>query len=73
VFFSPVYKKYIKLLSSERFIIIKGRLHIKDNNVSLIAKEVLGIAAFSKNERIRKKEAIKESFLAGVANPWIQA
>ncbi len=73
VFFPLIYKKYIKLLSSERFIVIKGRLHIKDINVSLISKEALGIAEFSKNERIRKEEAIKESFLAGMANPWIKA
>ncbi|MBN1298142.1 MAG: hypothetical protein JW997_00485, partial [Actinobacteria bacterium] len=73
VFFPDKYDKYIKMISCSAFIIIKGRLYLKDNNVSLIANEAFSVSSFKKNEEFKKHEMLKEGFLAEIKNPWTES
>ena len=56
VFFSEAYRKNAKIITNYPFIIIKGRLHFKDNNVSVIAKDAVNIASLKKLEDLRKED-----------------
>ena len=70
VFFSEAYRKNAKIIANHPFIIIKGRLHFKDNNVSVIAKDAVNIASLKKLEDLRKVENIKAGFLSETESPW---
>ncbi len=70
VFFSEAYRKSAKIIANHPFIIIKGSLHFKDNNVSVIAKDVINIASLKKLEDLRKEENIRAGFLSGTEKPW---
>ncbi|MBM3706261.1 MAG: hypothetical protein FJW66_07045, partial [Actinobacteria bacterium] len=64
VFFPESYKRNVKIIMSNPFIILRGRLHLKDNNVSLIVMDVYSIPELKKVERLRKEEKIKTELLA---------
>ncbi len=64
VFFSEAYKKNAKIIANHPFIIIKGRLHFKDNNVSVIAKDAVNIASLKKLEDLKKVENIRVGILS---------
>lgn len=70
VFFSEAYRKNAKIIASHPFIIIKGRLHFKDNNVSVIAKDAVNIASLKKLEDLRKVENLKAGFFSETESPW---
>ncbi len=70
VFFSEAYRKNAKIIANHPLIIIKGRLHFKDNNVSVIAKDAVNIASLKKLEDLRKAENIKAGFLSETESPW---
>jgi DNA polymerase III subunit alpha len=70
VFFSEAYRKSAKIISKHPFIIIKGRLHFKDNNISVVAKDAVNIASLRKLEDLRKVENIRAGFLSETESPW---
>jgi DNA polymerase-3 subunit alpha len=45
VFFPDSYRKNAGTVMNQPLIIIKGRLHFRDNNISVIAREAIGIAS----------------------------
>jgi DNA polymerase-3 subunit alpha len=70
VFFSEAYRKNAKIISNHPFIILRGRLHFKDNNVSVIAKDAVNIASLKKLEDLKKVEKIRAGFLSETESPW---
>ena len=54
VFFPDSYRKNGQIVMNNSFIIIRGRLHPKDNNVSLIARDVMSL---------KPLKSIKKSFI----------
>ena len=70
VFFPDAYCKNAKIIAASPFLIIRGRLHFKDNNVSIIAKDAISVAAVKKIKRMRNEENIKAEFLSKTKNLW---
>ena len=70
VFFPDAYRRSIMVIMNNPFIIIKGRLHFKDNNVSVIASEVKSITLLKRCAALRKEENIRAGFISETENPW---
>ncbi|OQA23316.1 MAG: DNA polymerase III subunit alpha [Actinobacteria bacterium ADurb.Bin346] len=70
VFFPESYRKNMKIIASSTFIIIEGRLHFRDNNVSVIASRAASIAMLKKCAALQKEESIKAVFISETENPW---
>jgi len=45
VFFPDSYRKNARAVMNQPLIIIKGRLHFRDNNISVVAREAVGISS----------------------------
>jgi len=70
VFFPEAYLKNAKIIAASPFLIIRGRLHFKDNNVSVIAKNAISVEAVKKIKMIQNEENIKAEFFSKTENLW---
>mgnify|MGYP005850171435 CR=1 FL=1 len=70
VFFPDAYCRNIKIIAASLFLILRGRLHLKDNNVSIIVKDVISVEAVKKIKRIQNEENIKAELLSKTENLW---
>ncbi|MBM3712993.1 MAG: hypothetical protein FJW56_06105, partial [Actinobacteria bacterium] len=73
VFFPDSYLKNAKIIAASPFLIIRGRLHFKDNNVSVIAKDAISVEAVKKIKMIQNEENIKAEFFSKTENLWSTA
>ena len=64
VLFPEAYKKYSKTIAGNSFLIMKGRLCTRDNNVSLAVRDVYSIAALKDIVQLRQKEKTKKAVLS---------
>ena len=64
VFFPDAYQKNLRIIINNPFIIIRGRLHYRDNNISMIAKDAISIAAIKKLKDTHIEENIKAMILS---------
>ncbi len=64
VFFPEAYQKNLKTIINNSFIIIRGGLHLRDNNISIIAKDAISIPAIKKLDYLRDQENIKAEFIS---------
>ncbi|MBU4450921.1 MAG: DNA polymerase III subunit alpha [Actinobacteria bacterium] len=63
VFFPDSYIKNAQTVMNNSFIIIRGRLHSKDNNVSLIARDAISIKLLKNSHKQLLQSSIKTSFI----------
>jgi DNA polymerase III alpha subunit len=70
VFFPEAYRNNIKTVMNNPFIIIKGRLHFRDNTVSVIARDAISIDLLKKCTATRREDYIRAGFISGTENPW---
>ncbi len=59
VFFPEVYKDSLKTIMSNSFVLLKGRLCLKDGNVSLIVKNAYSINSINKILNLKQNEKTK--------------
>ena len=70
VFFPDFYQKNIKILSESAILIIRGTLHYRDGDITLIGKEAIDPVFLKKVNRCYKKEALKRDILAESVSLW---
>ena len=70
VFFPEAYRNNIKTIMNNPFVIIKGRLHFRDNTVSVIAHDAISIGLLKKCAAARREDDIRAGFISGTENPW---
>jgi len=70
VFFPDPYQKNIKILSESAILIIRGNLHYRDGDITLIGKEAIDPVFLKKLNRCYKKEALKRDILAESVPLW---
>ena len=63
VFFPDSYRKNAQTVMNNSFIIIRGRLHSKDNNVSLIARDAISIESLKNSRKQHFQSIIKTSLV----------
>jgi DNA polymerase-3 subunit alpha len=61
VFFPGAYQKNLRIIMDNPFVILRGRLHPRDNNISIIAKDAISIAAIKKLKDTKSEEDIKSA------------
>ncbi len=67
VFFPDAYMRNARTLMTSSFIIINGRLHLKDNNVTVIAREAFSIQSIKKMIEEKKAETARIGFISEVS------
>jgi DNA polymerase-3 subunit alpha len=70
VFFSDTFKRNSKIIMNQSPVIIKGRLHLRDNTISIIAKDVISLVLLKKLENNSIRDNIKTNLLAGAGAIW---
>jgi len=70
VFFSDTFKRNSKIIMDQSPVIIKGRLHLRDGAISIIAKDVISLVLLKKLENNSTKDNIKTNLLAGAGAIW---
>ena len=70
VFFPDAYRRNTRTIMNESVIIIEGRLHFKDENISVIGRNVISPLFLKKKKSDIKKADIKNDILARVSSIW---
>lgn len=70
VFFSDTFKRNSKIIMNQSPVIIKGKLHLRDGAISIIAKDVISLVLLKKLENNSIKDNIKTNLLAEAGAIW---
>ena len=70
IFFPDSYQKNIKILLESAILIVKGNLHYRDGDITLIGKEAIDPVFLKKLNKYYKKEALKRDILAESIPLW---
>ena len=70
VFFSDTFKRNSKIIMNQSPVIIKGKLHLRNGAISIIAKDVISLVLLKKLENNSIKDNIKTNLLAGAGAIW---
>jgi DNA polymerase III alpha subunit len=66
VFFPESYNRNARVIMNSSFILLKGRLHLKDNSVSLVVRDVYSMSELKKIENLKREEKVKTELLASI-------
>ncbi len=67
VFFPAVYKNNLSLITNNLFILLKGKLYLKDNYISLIVKNSYSISSIKDISEFKQHEDIKITILSNTS------
>ncbi len=70
VFFPDIYKKNAKIIMNETPVVIKGRLYLKDEHISIVARDVISLISLKKLKRESRRDYVKNNLLIGVKPAW---
>ena len=70
VFFPDIYRKNEKIIMNESPVVIKGRLYLKDEHVSIVARDVISLVSLKKLKRESRRDYVKNNLLMGVKPAW---
>lgn len=70
VFFPDIYKKNAKIIMNETPVVIKGRLYLKDEHISIVARDVISLISLKKLKRESRRDYVKNNLLMGVKPAW---
>jgi DNA polymerase III subunit alpha len=70
VFFPGSYKKNAQTVMNNSFIIVKGRLYPKDNNVSFIVRDVTSLESLKSSHRQYFQSSIKQALFKEKGSLW---
>ena len=70
VFFPDSYRKNAQTVMNNSFIIIRGRLYPKDNNISLIARYAMSLESLKSSHKQHFQSSIKQALFKEKGNLW---
>ncbi len=70
IFFPEAYKDNKNVIMNESKILVKGKLHYKDGNISVIADKAVGLDTLKKIREKKKTDLIRDQLLTEVMPLW---
>ncbi len=70
IFFPDAYRGNAGIIMNESVLVVEGRLHFKDENISVIGRTVISPLFLKKKKNDIKKTNIKNDLLARVKSIW---